>query len=429
MSVGLKLFVENVKEVQKQVKDAMKNIPAGIQGQISGITGGIQQGALGTGAGATASTLGKMGGKLALLAGTALIISEGVKRIVRFMAASSPYLKGVFDIFKRSLMIFFRPFGDALATFLKPMALWMIKMAVAFLQFTKTPGGGLVAQAGAGAGVGAAIGAVVGGAPGAVVGAAAGAGIALLDEAWQGVKNIGTVVTAWADKAAETFLGINMDEVRAKVATFMLETWPQWVDNVREKVEIFMLETWPEFVNSLKTKVEETWGDIEVLLSETIPDAIEEGWETVKTFFTETVPGWIEDSWDGVKTFFTETVPGWVTDMIDKVKALFPFGDDGDGDGGGGKGIFSKAGDFVKKIFKGEGQTGIGFVPETGLYGLHRGEKVIPSTRVGGSGGRNVILNMKTIIQGGIQKDVDIDSIVRRSSRMTELILRRRGII
>ena len=412
MSVGLKLFVENVKEVQKQVKDAMKNIPAGIQGQISGITGGIQQGALGTGAGATASTLGKMGGKLALLAGTTLVIAEGVKRIVRFLAASSPYLKGVFDIFKRSLMIFFRPFGDALATFLKPMALWMIKMAVAFLQFSKkVPFGSSIVEAGA----------IVGGGVGPVAGKAREVVIEavtpLLASALEGVKNIGIVVSAWADKAVDTFLGINMDEVRAKVATFMLETWPQWVDNVREKVAIFMLETWPEFVNILQTKVEETWGDIQILVSETIPDAIEEGWETVKTFFTEDVAGWVTDAFEGIKTFFTEDIPGWITDMIDKVKGLFGFG-------GGGKEERKSSG------VSGSFQTGTNFVPETGLYGLHRGEKVIPSTRVGGSsGGKGMVLNMRTIIQGGIQKDVDIDSIVRRSSRMTELILRRRGII
>ncbi len=307
MKVDLELVVKNMKKVQQQVGAAFKNIPGGIA-QGAGLGGG--------GAGETAGALGKMTGKLALISGSALLILEGVKKIVGLMTKSSPYLKGIFEVFSRAMMIFFRPFGDALAAFLKPMAILMMKMAVAFLKFTRTtPAGGLVAKAGVGAGAGAAVGGAIGGLPGAVLGAAVGTALALLPDAIQGVKNLGTIVTAWADKAAEVMFGINMDKIRAKVATFMLETWPRYVGEIREKVAVFMLEDWPEFVDTMKTK--------------TI-----EGWETIKTFFSETVVGWVTDAFNGIKTFFTETIPGWVDTMIDSIKDKFSFGFGGGGGGG-----------------------------------------------------------------------------------------------
>ncbi len=293
MRVDLELVLKNLKDVQNKVKSTFKDIPAGISGGITGAGGG----------GGAGSFLGKA----TIAMGAVLVISEGVKRIITFMGQASPILKGTLDIFKRAFLIYFRPFGDALASFLKPMAFWMIKMAVKFLQFSRTPGGGLVAEAGAGAAVGAALGVVVGGIPGAALGAALGAAIPLLDDAFQGVKNIGIIVTAWADEAVQTFLGINMDEVRAKVATFMLVTWPSYVNTVREKVAVFMLETWPAFVDTMKTK--------------TI-----EGWQTVKTFFSETVVGWVKSAFGGIKTFFTETIPGWITAMINNIKEIFGFG-------------------------------------------------------------------------------------------------------
>ncbi|KKL14614.1 hypothetical protein LCGC14_2513850, partial [marine sediment metagenome] len=84
MKVDLELVVKNLNKIKQQVSGAMKNIPGGIA-QGAGLGGG--------GAGETAGSLGKMTGKLALISGSALLILEGVKKIVGFMTKSSPYLK------------------------------------------------------------------------------------------------------------------------------------------------------------------------------------------------------------------------------------------------------------------------------------------------------------------------------------------------
>ncbi len=63
------------------------------------------------------------------------------------------------------------------------------------------------------------------------------------------------------------------------------------------------------------------------------------------------------------------------------------------------------------------------FVPETGLYKLHRGEKVTPATRQGG--GKTIIFKPTFSFPGAtIKKDIDIDSMMRRASRQAEINLR-----
>ena len=64
-------------------------------------------------------------------------IGVAVTAAVGLLAKSSPYLKGILDIFGRAFMIFFRPFGDFLATLLRPLAILLMKMAVAFLKWTR----------------------------------------------------------------------------------------------------------------------------------------------------------------------------------------------------------------------------------------------------------------------------------------------------
>ena len=78
--------------------------------------------------------LGSVATKLAVL-------GVAITAAVKFLSKASPYLKGILDIFGRAFLIFFRPFGDFLATLLRPLALLMMKAAVAFLKFSRTPGG------------------------------------------------------------------------------------------------------------------------------------------------------------------------------------------------------------------------------------------------------------------------------------------------
>ena len=130
MKVDLEFIIKNLKEVQNKVKQGFKDIPGGMQ---EGIFGGGAKG----GGGAAVGGVGKMLGKLTLIAGAALAIVEISKKIIRTLASTSPRLKGIFDMFKRATMNFFRPFGDALATFLKPAAIATMKMSIKWLEFTR----------------------------------------------------------------------------------------------------------------------------------------------------------------------------------------------------------------------------------------------------------------------------------------------------
>jgi hypothetical protein len=58
-------------------------------------------------------------------------------KTVKFMEKSSPYLAGVLGVLNRAFMIFFRPFGDFLATLLRPVAIWLLRMAISFMTWFK----------------------------------------------------------------------------------------------------------------------------------------------------------------------------------------------------------------------------------------------------------------------------------------------------
>ncbi len=89
--------------------------------------------------------------------------------------------------------------------------------------------------------------------------------------------------------------------------------------------------------------------------------------------------------------------------------------------------LIGTIGKFLGSLFKGKGQVGISNVPSDGLYNLHKGEEVVPRTKVGQ--GKSVILNQNLNFSGPISSDIDIDSIARRASSITEMELKRRGII
>ncbi len=72
------------------------------------------------------------------------------------------------------------------------------------------------------------------------------------------------------------------------------------------------------------------------------------------------------------------------------------------------------------------GQTGIAKVPRDGLYNLHKGEEVVPRTK---AGQKSIIFKPTFNITGNIAQDIDMDAIVRRAGRQTEMDLKQRGII
>jgi len=74
-----------------------------------------------------------------------------------------------------------------------------------------------------------------------------------------------------------------------------------------------------------------------------------------------------------------------------------------------------------------------GTIPETGLFLLHKGEKVVPTSKPSEMAKSEIskvtIFKPNYEFSGKINKEVDIDSMIRRSHRIAELDLRRRGLI
>lgn len=419
-------------KIAEQIKKSFRSI-----GLFKGTGGG---GGAGGEASAIAGLSKSMKGTTAKLGVIAAIaaVTLGVLR------ASSPYLKGVLSIFGRAFMIFFRPFGDFLATLLRPLAIWLMKMAIAFLKWTRgTPGGKAGVAAGTGAGTGALIGGAVGSivpgigtAIGAGVGAGIGAIVGLLTQVDWGA--VGSAIALFIKGLKETLvyfvkdpvgflidvggelkvaMGIFRDRISDAWTTFI--TWlgnalPNFAGWLGEKmgqglrmIVDFILAFGPWLWNGLTStffKVLEILAGIGKWIWDTITSFMRDPLGTLSgigSWIWDTITGALDNIWDwmsGIGSWLWNTITGAISNFL----------------GGFGRGYRGYA-------------TGTPFVPETGLYQLHRGEQVIPRGQA--SSNKSIIFRPTFQITGNISQDIDMDAIVRRTSRMTEMELKKRGML
>ena len=112
----------NVKEQEKaKVKGIFTKIGDLFSGKFGSAIGGLVGGAAGGAAGA--------------IAGGAIL---GVlNKAVEYLKMGSTRLQGVFTLFEKAFMIFFKPFGDFLAALLRPLAIFLIAFAVQFMKTIK----------------------------------------------------------------------------------------------------------------------------------------------------------------------------------------------------------------------------------------------------------------------------------------------------
>jgi hypothetical protein len=81
--------------------------------------------------------IGDMVGKLGIIGIIANQALEFLGKIVGFLAQTSPALRNVSYQMSKAMMIFFRPFGDFLASLLRPLARSWLKMSREWLKFTR----------------------------------------------------------------------------------------------------------------------------------------------------------------------------------------------------------------------------------------------------------------------------------------------------
>lgn len=481
LKAWLELAVKNLKEVKKEVQEELKSVDlnAVVTESKLGKQGTAQaQGMLGSlGLSKTMQgVVGTLGAMLGVLYG----IKKAADKMLNQMIRSSPYLQGMLSVLDRAKMYFWRPFGDMLGTLIKPLAIKLLKLSAKWMEFSRTPAGkvttkalgGAMAGGTVGAGVGAVVGglaggplgAVAGGAVGGILGSMIGATIALLKDALKGVKNIGIIIKAWLDYFVEKIFGINMDEVRAKVATFLYETLPN-----------FFTKTLPEFFNNLWTKIKETgtkikselkdkltgiWEGIKELgkyLWQGLTNKLSEAWETLKSFGqwlwdkvtnpfvqasikllnfgkwvwdTITKPlKTIKDNLSSLGTYLWNKITDALSSIWEKLKNIGTY-------------MYRKVTNSIKEAFSGfkfgwswwwkkedSKQIGANYIPKEGLYYLHRGEKVLNPSQAQRETTNKTINFKPTFNVTTNGTGINIDSQIRSAARMLEFELRRRSIL
>lgn len=136
-------------QIRKDIDDALRD-PFGFkaiqkqgQAQFANFTSGIREGLLGpmgvgggTGAGGAA---GGMAGTFGKMLGVLSLVNIGIGAAVSLLGpildqlkASSPALKGTFMLFDKAFNLFFKPFGDFLSVLLRPLAYVLLKFAIDF---------------------------------------------------------------------------------------------------------------------------------------------------------------------------------------------------------------------------------------------------------------------------------------------------------
>lgn len=380
-------------KIASQIKKSIRAVGIG-----GGTAGGGSAG-MGEAAGMAGMSKGLKGviGKLGVI-GMAIGAAVGV------LAQSSPYLKGILSIFGRAFMIFFRPFGDFLAVLLRPLAILMMKMAVAFLKWTR-PLQGKVGEAMKDVPQFGTTGNMLVDIPAQIanwalqVGAAIGA-VAL--EIGKGAFELGTKIGQWL-----------LDYVIYPAGNFLsekiLSVW-NWVND------------FPGWLWSQITTIW-SWGS----------DYAAWIWGKITSIWkwTADFAGWI---WSQITTIWSWAYDfgRWLWDQITSA-----FRNIGSWLSGVGMYLYERITESIKKAFSGfkfawswfwqKGQVGIPNVPHEGLYYLHKGEEVVPRTKVGQNS--STVFRPSFNISGNFSSELDVDAVVRRAGRMMEMDLKQRGII
>jgi len=360
----LERFKEDLRRAMKDV--GKMDVGAPFKDTTKGIVGGVTGGQVGGGGG---GVFGQMVGKLGLIGGILTVISEGIKRVGDFLGKASPMLKGTLDLFGRAMLIFFRPFGDFLAIWLRPMAIASIKMSVGFLRFMNALFPTLEEKRKAGE-------ALAFGQIGPIIGLMM---TELLKDFGQDVLN---AFSGWLSKTIEGIgnFGRNVHEAFNK-----------WLEDSLKK--LFEFSEWLQ--KNIRTFLGGTFNLGQWLFNNLISFFTGFGSFNLGDWLQQTITGMLFGFRPANPTPFTVS-PEWA-ELVEKNQVYSKF------------------------------QVGNKFVAETGFALLHRGEQVIGATQKGG-GGQLTVYNTFNFAGARFEKGIDVEDAIKSASRDMEIDLRRRGI-
>ena len=325
--------------------------------------------------------LGRLGlGKIALISAGVLAIGFGIKKLVKGLAASSPFLKGVFSMFKRATTLFFRPFGDFLANLLKPLAIVLLRAASKWLSFTR--------------------------------------GLA---------KEEGGIIGSLKEKIDEFFTG------EFDFGEWLIENIPKFI------IGLFDIGEW---IGLRIADIVIGLFNIGIWLGERLVDFIF-GVFDFGFWLGEKIAAYIKGEFDlgqwlgdNIDPFFGGVfdVGEWLGENFIEFFVIKPF-EIGEwigqhmreffiGTFDFGKWLLDNITNFFKGFFRPKSRQTGGRIDETGLFKLHKGEEVIPANKVRNNS-KTTIFRPTFNFSGSISSELDVDSIMRRASRQTEINLKR----
>lgn len=445
-------FTADLSTLTKQIDDFIKNFQNKAKLQVDSLAKAMQKGVGSSTAGTDtgpAKNLSSMILKLGVISFALNEIKDLIGDLVKYARDASPILNASFQILDLALKLFFKPFGDFLGTLLRPLAFWLLRMAINFdkwiaantMSFTKDladkidkflnpkPDEGITADRAQGAGAviggagGAIIGGIAGGIPGATIGAALGALVGVfivtLTEGLMGflAAVIGGLIQ----------LGENLDAAAAELIGAFLGTLEATIGNISSG----FIDGAQNALGIVGAALKGVWisitGFVSKYLSEPLT-AVGEAWKIFLTGLTNwwdtnikpILDGWIQ-KWNsffettirpvlnGIGDAFNSLVQG-VIDAINGIidyinKTLGPFGV------------------HVDPI--GRKQAGSDFISEEGMYYLHRGEKVMNATSQE-QGSSSVSFSPSITVNASVSNNMDLNTLANQLVELMNSELRRK---
>lgn len=381
-------------------------------------------------------------------------ISKGVGKIVGSLSKHSPALKQQLIILGKSISVILRPIGDIMAKFLRPMAIWMMKFAQKWYSIFGTGGGdNKLSKEDAIQNAEKQLEALkAGGAPAEQIQMAQQNLDNLKKDQGPDTKN--PLEALWKKLIPESFketlsaLGDVFKEVWAVVKELAKIFWDVFGPGIKFLAGLiggvlvvvlknltflfegiaFVLKLLAEGLRVVRIVIETVWSWIKKLITESFEKFIENiklAWDVMKgigafvkdifvvswNLLKESVSAvydWVKNTfisiWDNLLTAMKNMWDG-VKKIIDKIK-------------------FWKKNDEESTDSKAVG----GFIPETGIYKLHAGERVMTAGETSRTSNNSNSMNVTNVFQisATLNNDIDIETLADKLSQYQETELRRR---
>jgi len=370
-----------------------------------------------------------------------------VKKIVDVLAKASPALMQQLIILRKSIMVFLRPIGDILAKFVRPMAIWFLKIAVLWYKWLggkfgiggtgdaedlkkqivfntevdKGPGGpGSGGSTGpAGGATGGKTGSVDSTAPAqgfiaSMLGAVNTVGQAILDGIFHPLETLKTVSTFLWDLIPDVLVqtGQLLKEVFANLGEVFVALW----DVIGPSIE----QLW-EFVKIIggAVLVAALFALNGVLV---IVNAALKGVTTVLELLNVGIE-WLHFLWEELYNFLSDSLTSSIKDLTTAFQSIWEKL----------KGFWSWITSIKLPSWWGKKEAKSsavgGLVEQSGLYNLHAGERVLTAGQVAQgnvSGGKTININNTFNIPSTISSEFDIRELAAKLADYNERELRRR---